>query len=148
MKLNVFALGLGALAGLLMAVQGAMNAMLSKGIGVFETSLTVNLLGLLLSGALVLLGVGGGNFARYPSVPWYASLGGFLGVGIIYAVSVSIAKTSAAPATTAIIFAQVLTAALLDYFGVLGLPRVSFTWLKGSGILLMAGGAYLLLQSR
>ena len=81
-------------------------------------------------------------------MPWYASLGGVLAVGIIYGVSLSIAKTSAAPATTAIIFAQVLTAAVLDHFGVLGLPRVSLTWFKGAGVLLMAGGAYLVLRSR
>nr|WP_275107340.1 DMT family transporter [Sulfobacillus harzensis] len=139
---------MGAMAGMLMAVQGAMNAMLSKAIGIFETSLIVNLLGLVLSGALVLLGLGSGNFARYPAVPWYASLGGILAVGIIYGVSLSIAKTSAAPATTAIIFAQVLTAALLDHFGVLGLPQVSFSWLKGAGVVLLVGGAYLVLQSR
>lgn len=144
----MFALGLGAMAGMLMAVQGAMNAMLTKAIGIFETSLIVNLLGFIVSAALVLFGLGSGNLARYPAVPWYASLGGILAVGIIYGVSLSIAKTSAAPATTAIIFAQVITAALLDQFGVLGLPQVSFTWLKGAGVVLMVGGAYLVLQSR
>ena len=148
MNFNLFALGLGAMAGLLMAVQGAMNAMLTKAIGIFETSLVVNLLGLIVSGALLVFGLGSGNLARYPAVPWYASLGGILAVGIIYGVSLSIAKTSAAPATTAIIFAQVVTAALLDQFGVLGLPQVSFTWLKGAGIVLMVGGAYLVLPSR
>jgi transporter family-2 protein len=148
LNLNIFALGLGAMAGLLMAVQGAMNAMLTKAIGIFETSLIVNLLGFIVSAALVLFGLGSGNLARYPAVPWYASLGGILAVGIIYGVSLSIAKTSAAPATTAIIFAQVITAALLDQFGVLGLPQVSFTWLKGAGVVLMVGGAYLVLQSR
>ena len=146
--MNIFALGLGAMAGLLMAVQGAMNAMLTKAIGIFETSLIVNLLGFIVSAALVLFGLGSGNLARYPAVPWYASLGGILAVGIIYGVSLSIAKTSAAPATTAIIFAQVITAALLDQFGVLGLPQVSFTWLKGAGVVLMVGGGYLVLQSR
>ena len=45
MNVNILALGLGAMAGLFMAVQGAMNAMLTKAIGIFETSLIVNLLG-------------------------------------------------------------------------------------------------------
>lgn len=50
-NLNIFALGLGAMAGLMMAVQGAMNAMLTKAIGIFETSLIANLMGFLISGA-------------------------------------------------------------------------------------------------
>lgn len=148
MAVNALALVLGAAAGLLMAVQGAMNAMLGKAIGILETSLLVNLLGLMLSGGLLLVGLGTGSFSRYPTVPWYASLGGVLAVGIIYGVAASIERTGAAPATTAIIFAQVLTAALLDHFGVLGLRQVSFTWLKGAGVVLLAGGAYLVLQAK
>lgn len=146
MSFNAWALALGAMAGLLMAVQGAMNAMLAKAVGIMETSLVVNLLGAVISGGLLLFGVGGGSFARYSTVPWYAFLGGVLAVGIIVGVSFAIAKTGAAPATTAIIFAQVLTAALLDQFGVLGLRQVGFTWLKGAGVVLLAGGAYLVLQ--
>ena len=58
----------------------------------------------------------------------------------------SISKVGVASATTAIILGQVITAAIVDYFGWFTVEPVPFSLLKGLGILLMAGGAWLLLS--
>ena len=65
--------------------------------------------------------------------PWYTWLGGVLGVAIIYTVAASIPKVGAASATTAIITAQVLTACIIDHFGLFGLKAVSFTLVQVGG---------------
>lgn len=68
-----------------------------------------------------------------------------MGVAITYGVVMSIAKLGAAVATTSIIVGQVLTACLLDHFGIFGLEKTPLTWLKFLGVGLLALGAKLLL---
>ena len=69
-----------------------------------------------------------------------------LGVAIIYTVAASIPKVGAASATTAIITAQVLTACIIDHFGLFGLKAVSFTWSRWVGGALLAAGAWFILR--
>ncbi|MBS3938198.1 MAG: DMT family transporter [Peptococcaceae bacterium] len=133
--------------GVLMAVQGSMNAGLGKHVGVIRATLVVHLVGSLVALVLVFL-----PFLRTPmsrkwlEVSWVYYLGGILGVGIIYLVAVSIPKLGVAVATTLIIVGQVGTALIIDHLGLFGLLRVQFTWQKGIGVLLLAAGALLLLK--
>ena len=87
-----------------------------------------------------------GSLGHAAKAPWYTYLGGILSVGIIYLVVAAISKVGVASATTAIILGQVFTAALVDHLGWFGLEPVPFSLWKGLGILLMAGGAWLLLS--
>ena len=63
--------------------------------------------------------IGTGSLAKVLEAPWYTWLGGILGAAIIYTVTVaaSIPPEVAAAATTAIITAQVVTACIIDHFG-------------------------------
>ncbi|PHJ38519.1 hypothetical protein P378_09360 [Desulforamulus profundi] len=72
--------------------------------------------------------------------------GGVLSVLIVYMVARSIPAVGVAPATTAIIVGQVLTAAAIDHLGLLGVARIPFSWYHMAGTFLMAGGAFLLLK--
>lgn len=129
-----------------MAIQGSLNARLGKEIGLMEATFIVHILGTLLVLALLLIGLGSGSFARLGQAPWYVYLGGLLGVAIIYGVVRSIPEVGVASATTAIIVAQVSTAALIDQFGIFGLEQIAFTWLKAFGFALLSIGAYLILR--
>lgn len=141
------ALVIAAGSGMLMAVQGSLNAALSKVIGLLETTFVVHLVGLaVIAIPLFMLGLGNSQLNQYTRSPWYTYLGGLLGVLIIYGVARSIPKVGVAPATTAIVLAQVLTATLIDHFGLFGLERLPFTWYRIGGSLLMAGGSWLLLK--
>ena len=80
------------------------------------------------------------------SAPWYTWLGGILGVAIIFTVAASIPKVGAAAATTAIIAAQVLTACIIDHFGLFGLSPLPFTWWRWVGGALLAAGGWCMLH--
>ena len=138
-------LGLAAVAGLAMAIQGSLNAALSKVIGLFPATLVVHIIGTVLTAATVIFHVGGGNLAKIAAAPWYTYLGGVLNVLIIAGVAVTIPRLGVASATTAIIVGQVLTALCIDHLGCFGLERVPFTWTKLLGLALLAAGAWLLL---
>lgn len=142
----MLALLLAALSGLLMALQGSLNSALSKTIGLLEATFVVQVVGSLTGVLLLLFGLGQGNWQKFREAPWYTYLGGIIGVAIVYLVVASISKVGVAPATTAIIVGQVTTAAVVDFFGWFGLEPVPFNLWKGVGLLLLAGGAWLLLS--
>jgi transporter family-2 protein len=136
---------LAALSGALMAVQGTFNSVLGKLIGFLEGTLVVQVTGALVAGILVAL-AGNGQFAKAGEAPWYAWLGGAIGVAIVLGVIASIAKLGVGASTTAIIAAQLLTAYLIDHFGWCGMEKIPFNLGKLAGILLIAVGTKLLLK--
>jgi len=143
--MSIVSLVLAALSGIFMAIQGALNTVLSKVIGLLEATFLVHVIGTFAGFILLVFGLGQGDWHQISRAPWYAYLGGILGLAIVYLVATAIAKVGAAPATTAIILGQVSTAALVDHFGWFGLEPISFNIWKGVGIILMAAGAWLLL---
>ncbi len=139
-------LSMAALAGLMMALQGSLNSVLGKKIGLLEATFIVHVTASIILIILLLFNLGKGDFTLWRQVPWYLYLGGFFGVIITYGVVISIPRLGVAVATTAIITAQVLTAEIIDNFGFFGLERIPFTWLKFLGVILLAGGVRLLLH--
>ena len=144
---NLPALLLACASGVLMAIQGSLNACLSKTIGLLETTFVVNFTGtILITILLFIMGMGKGNLSAWSEAPWYAYLGGVVGVGIIYLVAASIPQVGVANATTAIIVGQVLTAIIIDHCGAFGLERIHYGWNQIIGLLLLVGGAKMLLK--
>ena len=141
------ALALALISGILMAIQGSLNATLSKVIGLIETTFVVHITGtIILLILLFVVKMGTGDLYAFQQAPWYSYLGGLLGVFIIYLVAASIPKVGMANATTAIIVGQVLTAIIIDHFGGFGLERMTIGWNDLTGLILLAIGAYLLLK--
>ncbi|AIF51210.1 DMT family transporter [Pelosinus sp. UFO1] len=144
---NLLALSLAFISGILMAVQGSLNTGLSKVVGLLETTFIVHITGTIL--LLILLfafQMGKGNLSLLSEAPWYAYLGGVVGVGIIYLVAASIPQVGVANATTAIIIGQVLTAIVIDHFGAFGLVQMAYGWNQIVGLILLAIGGKLLLS--
>lgn len=146
MSSKLLAILIAAAAGSLMAFQGAMNASLSKYIGLMRATLVVQLTGTLIVLVALIAGLGRGSWSRLTDAPWYTFLGGLLGVLIVYGVAASIPRAGAAIATTAIIAAQVTTALIIDHFGLFGLKECAFTWWKAAGLVLLAVGTKLMLN--
>ncbi len=134
-----------AASGSLMAIQGTFNSVLGKIIGLLEGTFSVHLLGTVTAGLLLLL-LGNGSFAKYLQVPWFAWLGGPIGVAIIFGVAISIPRLGVGVATTAIIGAQLLTAYLIDHFGLFGMDHIPFGLYKFLGIVLIVIGSKMLLN--
>lgn len=144
--LKLLALGVAAVAGSLMALQGSLNAGLSKVSGLWEMVFLVHSLGALISLGVILTPLAGQNIQELLGAPWYLWLGGPAGVAIVYGVARSIPAVGVTAATTAIILAQLSTAALIDHLGLFGLERIQFQVVKLLGIALMAAGAWILLM--
>lgn len=143
---EVFYLLLALVSGVFMAVQGSLNAALSKGVGLREATFVVQLTGLILM-ACVWLALRERQMPLvWSQVPWYAYLGGVLGVAIVYLVAASIPTVGVTAATTAIIVGQVSTAFLIDSCGLFGLERLPCHWQQIGGLALFASGAWLLLK--
>lgn len=143
----IFALVVAAVAGIAMAIQGSLNSVVGKTTGLLEATLVVHVLGAATAAVLLfLVRFGPGELAQIGQVPWWAFLGGPVGVVIIYGVVASIPKVGVALATTAIIVGQVSMAMLIDHFGLFGLKEVPFTWWKVVGLALLAAGARFMLN--
>lgn len=135
------------LSGVLMAVQGSLNTVLSKTIGLMEMAFVVNATGTAaLAVTLFLFRMGKGSLGVISSAPWYSFLGGVIGVAIIYLVAASIPAVGMCNATTAIIVGQVLTAILIDKCGAFGLQKYQIGWEQFVGLALLALGAKLLMR--
>lgn len=145
--MNWIYLLLAALAGSAMAVQGTWNAALGKALGIWQSTLTVHVIGTITVLIIMLvIGVNFGSFAKISSVPFYMLLGGVLNVIIIFAVVKVIPEVGVGNATTAIIVAQITTAVLIDYLGIFGMKKIGFQPLDILGIVLLGVGARLLLM--
>ena len=136
---------LAAIAGLTMALQGSLNSVLGKKIGIFEASFIVHFTAAIILIIILILNISKGNIQAWKEAPWYLYLGGILGVIISYTVIVSIPELGVAVTTTAIVTTQVSTACVLDHLGAFGLDKIPFTWIKFIGIILLAIGVRLML---
>lgn len=127
------------LAGATMSVQGVMNSRLSEGIGLYESNAFVQGTAFLLSAAVVVF-LGRGNFKALSDVPKLYCLGGALGLVITLTVIVGIKALSPTVAISIILISQLLTAALIDAFGIMGTEKVPFHFTKYLGLLMMITG--------
>ena len=130
------------IAGAAMSFQGVLNTALSKKIGLFESNAFVQGTAFVLS-LIVMLIFGKGSFAEIMSVNKIYLAGGLIGVLITVTVMLSIKGLSPTIAISIILISQLVTAALIDYFGLFGAEKVSFGITKYIGIALMIGGVIL-----
>lgn len=138
-------LGIAALAGAAMAVQGSLNSVLTKNTGIWPSMLWVHVTGTILVAVLLLVSKSSFSVLWTQPSPWPAYLGGLLNVLIIWGVIKSMPVIGVGNATTAIVLLQLITAVLIDNIGLLGLKKIGFCWWNLLGIILMAVGARLML---
>jgi transporter family-2 protein len=119
---------------------------LAKTIGQLEATFVVHLLAIIVLVLLLLvLNLGQGSLKLINKAPWYSYLGGLLSIVIVYAVMVSIKTLGVANATTMIIASQIITATVVDHFGLWGLEQTSFQFVRLIGIVFLIIGVKLLI---
>ncbi len=144
---EILPLVVAALAGLAMALQGSLNTLLNKTVGLWEATFIVHLLATGTVAALLFLGgVGTGELMRFGRAPWFSFLGGPIGVAITLGVVIAIKKVGMTYATTSIIVGQVLAATIIDHFGLFGVEKLAFSAFKLLGLFFLALGAKILLS--
>ena len=87
--------------------------------------------------------LGQGSLASLGEVNRIYLFGGVLGLVITITVMLGIQGLSPTVSISIILISQLLVAALIDAFGLLGAERVSFDWTKYLGIAMMIAGVVL-----
>lgn len=132
-------------AGLFVAVQSPLFAMLSNRLGLLGSALVVNLGGAIVSGVLLVV-LGGGTFSKWASVPWYAWFSGAFGVFVISSIGFALPRIGAVSMSVGIIVSQLILGALIDHFGWFGVTIRTIDLARIAGLALLLLGAWLVIR--
>lgn len=127
------------ISGIAMSVQGVFNTRLGEKIGVWETTLLVQIIALIIS-LIVFLFLRDGNFSNLRDVNKLYLLGGFLGVVITFTVMKSVSSMGPTLGIGIILISQLLVAALIDAFGLFESEKINFSLNHFLGIAIMIIG--------
>ena len=125
--------------GIAMSLQGVFNTRLGEKIGTWETNTIVQLTGLIIT-LVITAFLGKGNFKALSDSNKIYLLGGALGVVIIFTVMMSIGSLGTTCAIGIILVAQLIAAAVIDYFGLFGSEKINFTLKEFIGVAIMISG--------
>ena len=128
------------IAGAAMSVQGVMNTRLSEKVGLYGSNTFVQGTAFVLSVIAMLVMGEHHNLKGLFDVNKLYLLGGVLGLVITVTVMIGIKDLSPTIAISTILISQLLVAALIDAFGLLGAEKVAFDWTKYLGLAMMIGG--------
>ena len=127
------------ISGIAMSVQGVFNTRLGERIGVWETTLLVQAIAFIVS-IIIFFFLKDGNYAYLKDANKIYLLGGVLGVVITFTVIKSVSSMGPALGIGIILISQLLSAALIDAFGLFGSERIKFSLNHFLGIAIMIIG--------
>lgn len=125
-----------------MAIQSPVNATLSRYAGHMQATIVSFGGGALILGAMV-LAIGTGDLSNIVEAQWWQVIGGVYGVYIVLMITYSIPRLGAALTSTVLTLGQLITAAILDTFGLMGLPKTELEPARVGGILVVLAGVIL-----
>lgn len=131
-------------AGLLLVIQGVMNAYIGKTQDQFAMIIGVS--AAQIAAASFLMWRLKPVPLQFSYVPWML-MAGILGVGIMFCVSYATGSIGALPVFVTVIAGQIVASAVMDHFGFMGLPRAPFTLQKSGSILVILLGVLWLIKS-
>lgn len=131
--------------GISVALQAQMMGLLDKASGTLEAVFITYAGGGLLI-ALIIVVMRGGNLGAWSSVPWYAYSSGALGLVIVGSIGYSAPRLGLVATFTIIVSCQLVAAALIDHFGLLGATIRPFDLSRLLGISLLLAGIWLTIR--
>ena len=135
-----------AIGGLAGAIQAAVMGELGERVGVAPALAFA--VAVSLACALGLLLVWDRSFAGVRAAaeqPWWLWLGGVMSVFIVLGITVAAPRIGVAATIGIVIAGNLVMAALIDQYGLMGQEQVAISWIRLLGLLLLAAGAALLL---
>lgn len=130
-------------AGIALATQSAINTQLAKamsGEAVIATFISFAV------GTIVLFFIAWvktdlwGNLSTVPSQPWWKLIGGILGAVVVFTTVLLAPKLGITAMLFFIIIGQLITAATIDHFGLIGMPIREVNITKFIGLIIVAFG--------
>ena len=142
---SILFVGLALVSGFAITLQAQFMGLMDRALGTRESVFITYASGGLL--AILLMAAGrGGNLGGWRSVPWYAFTAGALGLVIVGTIGYVVPRLGVARALTLIIASQLLLAALIDHFGMLGAELRPMDWTRALGLAGVLAGAWLALR--
>ena len=130
------------LAGFAVPLQAGTNARLGALLGhplwATGVSLLVSLLALMV--VLLVIKVPKPNLSALSGAPWWIWMGGIAGVLYITIALLMAPRLGALNFIMAVIIGQLVISLIIDYFGLMGLPRKDISLQKLVGVLVVVGG--------
>lgn len=124
------------LSGALMSVQGVFNTQVTKTTGMWVSNAWVQLSAFAVC-AVMWLVMGRDDISAIIRVePRYMLLGGAIGAGITWTVIKSVASLGPAKSALLIVVAQLTVAYLIELFGLFGMEKAPWDWIKAGGLAL------------
>lgn len=133
-----------AIAGIAIAVQGQLMGSIDRTVGTLSSVFITYGMGGLLAAIIWVAGRGSLEGAR--EIPWYAWSAGAMGLVIVGAIGFATPRLGLSRAIIVIVAAQLLTAVIVDQFGLFGAPQRSVDLVRGLGVLLTMGGVWLVVR--
>ena len=131
------------ISGALMSIQGVFNTEVTKTSSIWESGGWVQLTALVTCLAAWMV-TGRDSIRPLMEVePKYMLLGGVMGAFITFTVIKSMDQLGPAAAVMIIVIAQLLTAYLIEVFGMFGVEKAAFEWKKAAGMVLAIAGIIL-----
>ncbi|ULO05537.1 DMT family transporter [Paenibacillus sp. 19GGS1-52] len=127
------------LAGIVIAIQGAMNTRLGERVGFWLTNSFVHGSGFIVS-FIIYLFIRDGHLGQFQSANKGYMLGGALGVLIVFSVMQGMGRLGTAYSVAFILVAQLIFALIIDSMGLFGVTKTPLQWNKLAGIGVMIGG--------
>lgn len=130
------------IAGIAMTIQGVFNTRVSEKIGLWETTLLVQGTAFLFS-IIVYFILRKGDMTKISSVNKFYLIGGIIGVIITYTVMKGIGNLGPIVAIMIILISQLLSAAIVDAFGLFDTPKLAFSLNEWIGLAFMLVGMFI-----
>jgi transporter family-2 protein len=145
---TALAVALTLMAGLAGSIQAAVMGELGERVGIAPALAFSVLVSLVLAFAALLIWersfAGVADAARQPAWLW---LGGLMSIFIVLAITVATPRIGVAATIGLVIAGNLVMAAAIDRWGLLGQDQIPITWHRLVGLALLAGGSALLLRT-
>ena len=129
------------ISGALMSIQGVFNTEVTKQSSTWTTSTFVQATGFLACLIVWLITERDQSFAiLFKVTPKYLLLGGVIGAFITFTVIKSVASLGPAQSAMLIVASQSVVSYLIEVFGLFGVDKTEFTWIKLLGVVLFVMG--------
>lgn len=127
----------------MISAQSAFNILLGYRIGILGSVAMViagNIVALMIVVPFYRAGIQLGNIN---SCEWYLYLVGFMGVIILILIILVLRHVGAVTGFSIILVGQMMSAIIIDHFGLFSMPQLSISGIRIFGVLLLITGAYL-----
>jgi len=132
----------GLIGGTAVGIQSQIAGAMGQRVGGTASSFIIHLSGLILSG-IYLYARGGEKIRDWQSLPWYMLGAGIFGLVLYQTINITLPRLGSTMMIMLIIVGQLLTATVIDHFGLLGAATRPLELSRALGIATLLVGSYL-----